>query len=635
MALAPRARRIVTVSSDSTAALWGADIGEPITRVWCDSAPLSVAVAPDASVAFIGLASGALMEWNPATTEPPRRVATHPSGIHSVAIRPDGAVAIATISGAVAVHEPATGAVIASLPAETRAHMLRFTDSGERLVVGCRDGALRVLDPDSLETLKAFQLGAAIDAIAVHPDIVAAGGSEGYLGVWRLESGDEILLDPGSGDISTIRSLAIRPDGSSVFIGRVNRTLVEWRFERVRYTFTGHDEAVISLEFDELANQVISASWDSTLRLWQLDQLRAPGPLTNFTRASDHLHTVAISPDGAALASAGRDGSVRVTDTALGQTIATLYGHTNAVYAVRFSPDGRTLASAAADATVRLWSLTSGKTTAVLDAPGGALWSLAFSPSGDRLYAAGAGGVVASWDLPSLSPAITYRAGDQRIIKIALSPDGATLAAAIRDGTVAIFDTRSPEPIRTLDAHRSDVFAVLFSTTARACTPAHEISPSACGTPPRGTLDTLPCRGHFVTSLAITPDGARLAAFSWYGEIMLWDLATHDRVLSFGWDRLAIREAAFSTRDPFLITVGHAGTIRRYDSAPHGRRFERFTKARQAWTAARSHAERLTIGERLTEADIEDILAREAPDAAARAWLRLALLQRAASSHAP
>lgn len=644
LALSARARRVITVSYDSTAAVWDADTGEPVTRAWFEAAPVSVAFAPDApsgpggpgapgapeaSIAYIGLGSGALLEWKFDTSQPPRTIATHPSAVQSVAVRPDGAVALATMSGTVVVHDPATGSVLASLPSETRASMVRFTEDGERLVVGCSDGALRVLDAESLETIRTMQLGAQINAIAVRSGIVAAGGAEGYLGVWRLDTGDELLKDPGAVDISTIRSVSIRPDGSSVFVGRINRTLLEWRFEGVRYLFAGHDEAVTSLDFDEHANQLVSASWDSTLRLWRIDELRAPGPFANFARANDHLHTVDISPDGAALATAGRDGSVRVADTALGVTVATLHGHTNAVYAVRFSPDGRTLASAAADATVRLWSLATGDTTGVLEGPG-ALWTLAFSPSGDRIYAAGAGGVVASWEFPSLSPSLTYRAGDQRVIKIAVSPDGARLASCARDGTVALFDTASPEPVKVIQAHRSDAFAVIYSPDGRRLyTGSRDQTVRVWDATTGELIDTLPCRGHFVTSLAITPDGARLAAFSWYGEIMLWDLSTHDRVLSFAWDRLAIREALFSSRDPFLITVGHAGRVRRFDGAPHDRRFERFTAARDAWSDAKSRAERLGIGAGMSVDAVEAMLAREAPDPRDRAWLRLAVLHRA------
>jgi len=69
-----------------------------------------------------------------------------------------------------------------------------------------------------------------------------------------------------------------------------------------------------------------------------------------------------------------------------------LVGHGSAVLDVAFAPDGKTVASASREGVIRVWT-PGGRTVAVLNAHHGAVWHIAYSPSGDRLVSAAADGV--------------------------------------------------------------------------------------------------------------------------------------------------------------------------------------------------------------------------------------------------
>jgi WD40 repeat protein len=64
---------------------------------------------------------------------------------------------------------------------------------------------------------------------------------------------------------------------------------------------------------------------------------------------------LAYSPQGTRVATAGKDATVAVLDTAGYKKIGTLKGHGDWVMAVAFSPNGKLIASSSTDRTVRVW----------------------------------------------------------------------------------------------------------------------------------------------------------------------------------------------------------------------------------------------------------------------------------------
>jgi WD40 repeat protein len=111
---------------------------------------------------------------------------------------------------------------------------------------------------------------------------------------------------------------------------------------------------VLSVAWSPDGAKLATAGNDGTVRLWDVAARRQIGePLFGHNFA---VSSVAFNPGGDVLASAGYDRTVRLWDVSSHQPIgAPFTGHTDSVYAVAFSPDGRTLASASHDGTVRLW----------------------------------------------------------------------------------------------------------------------------------------------------------------------------------------------------------------------------------------------------------------------------------------
>jgi RNA polymerase sigma factor (sigma-70 family) len=176
---------------------------------------------------------------------------------------------------------------------------------------------------------------------------------------------------------------------------------------------------------------------------------------------------VAFAADGATLAAAGYDGTVRVCDAATGAVRHTLPDHGEAAHAVAFSPDGSLLATAGSDGRVRLWDPATGRHVRDLDGHRGRVWGLCFGPDGRTLASAGGDQAVRVWDPIAGTGWRTFAGLRGGVYAVEYHPDGHALAVAA-DNTVRLLDARTGRDLGRVGTPRTAVTWFAFSPDGRS-----------------------------------------------------------------------------------------------------------------------------------------------------------------------
>jgi WD40 repeat protein len=356
---------------------------------------------------------------------------------------------------------------------------------------------------------------------------------------------------------SQLLEIEAPPDIKNQAVKQLKQVLDELQ-ERNR--LESHSATVYSVNFSPDGNTIVSASDDTTVKLWN----RNGTLLKTLSGHRGSVYGVSFSPDGRLLASASNDNTIKLWSLD-GNQLKTLSGHKGPVYSVSFSPDGRLLASASGDKTVKLWNLESGSLLRTLNGHEKSISSVSFNPNGKTIASASGDGTVKLWKLDGKEIKTLKKAHRELVTSVSFSPDGKTIASASLDKTIKLWSTDGSQ-IRILEGHGAGVYSVSFSADGKTLASASGDGTIKLWSSSDGSeLVTLKGHSAGVGSVSFSPDGKTLVSASADDTVKLWsskhavltNLKAHD-------DR--IYSVRFSPDGKTIASASIDGTVKLWSS---------------------------------------------------------------------
>jgi WD40 repeat protein len=286
-----------------------------------------------------------------------------------------------------------------------------------------------------------------------------------------------------------------------------------------------HQDFVTHAVFSRDGKALIAGDASGLIVFWDV----ATGKeLRRFRAHHGSINTLAVSPDGKALAAAsGKD--IRLWDTDTGRLVREWKTSQVDVQEFLFSPDGKTLATRAYEPVICLWGPATGEKRHELKGHRGVVGAFAFSPDGKQLASCSwEENVVRIWDMGTGREARQLKGHGKNVLAVAWSPDGKTVASTGNDMRMRFWDAATgKERARAADMSDGVPLPITYLPDGSALVGLHStyctLYDPATGKRLRSFTPAL----RSLVCVAVSPDGKRVAGSGGGAHALeVWDSAT-------------------------------------------------------------------------------------------------------------
>ena len=379
------------------------------------------------------------------------------------------------------------------------------------------------------------------------------------------------------GHTMSVNSAMFSHDGKLIVSASWDGTIRIWDVKNgncIR-TLKGHEDSVSYASFNPNDKLIASASWDKTIKLWDVETGEC---LLVFEGHTANVNSVEFSHDGKYLVSASgvnndhcqtdtdKD-SIMVWDILKKQRIFTLTGYKGSVRYAQFSDDDSIIASASDDGTICFWNTREGTKLSTLKGHKTTVEHLDFILGREEIISSGYGDIyIWNTNTGELVRTIPTEGQAHQVI----CHPRKNLIAAIMNQSIHIWDASTGELLKKIATHLpsiDDSRSICFSPDGK-----HIVLAASDNTV--RILDVFSSKwvefeGHndVVLATCFSPDGKTLISSSDYFEkaICVWDAKTAEKRCKLLGHKGRIKSLAMLSDNKTIVSASHDGTIRFWD----------------------------------------------------------------------
>ncbi|CAG9310219.1 unnamed protein product [Blepharisma stoltei] len=240
-----------------------------------------------------------------------------------------------------------------------------------------------------------------------------------------------------------------------IYIGRADGKIRAVNQELTNSSLlSGHTDAITILKSTYDRKNIISASKDSTLRIWNLEGTRKEAVLQGHTR---RVTCFDVTNDNFVVISGSLDKTIRIWDFEKCNEKAVLEGHSKGISSLKISNNCCLLASGSVDGEIRIWNLKERALEAVLEGHSASVRHMIFTQDNNFMISASKDGTVRVWNIKMRIQEDCLKGHKGEITSMSMTNNEKFIITAATDQLVIIWSFLERKRLFILKGHTAEV----------------------------------------------------------------------------------------------------------------------------------------------------------------------------------